>query len=149
VAPYAEYFRIVASANLDLVRSIISAWERGDFSPAKWTHPELEFVIADGPQPGSWTGAVPDGFRTWVDAWEEFRTEADEYRELDDERVFVLTRFSGRGKTSGLDLDELLAKAAHVFHIRDGKVMKVTVYFDRQRAFADLGLPSEAGSQDS
>jgi ketosteroid isomerase-like protein len=70
--------------------------------------------------------------------------EADEYRELDDERVFVLTRFSGRGKTSGLELDEIGAKAAHVFHIRDGKVTKVIVYLDRQRAFADLGLPSEA-----
>ena len=133
----------MASPNLDLVRSIISAWERGDFNPSAWTHPELEFVIADGPSPGKWTGAAPEGFRTWVNAWEEFRTEADEYRELDNERVFVLTRFSGRGKTSGLELGELLAKAAHVFHIRDGKVMKVIVYFDRQRAFDDLGLPSE------
>jgi hypothetical protein len=117
--------------------------------PGEMDSSDLEFVIVDGPRPGSWKGAVPEGFRTWVDAWEEFRTEADEYRELDDERVFVLTRFSGRGKTSGLELDELLSKAAHVFHIRDGKVMKVAVYFDRQRAFADLGLPSEASSQPS
>lgn len=136
----------MASANLELVKSIVTAWERGDFSPAGWIHPELEYVNADGPSPGTWTGALPEGFRNWVSAWEDFRAQADEYRELDGERVFVLTRFSGRGKTSGVELAEIHAKAAHVFHIRDGKVMKVIVYLDRQHAFADLGLPSEIGS---
>ena len=130
------------SENLDLVRSIYAAWERGDFSSAEWADPNIEFVIADGPSPGTWTGlsGLAEGHRAWLSAWEGFRSEAQEFRELDDERVFVLSQYSGRGKTSGLELGQMRAKGAGVAQIRDGKVTRLVWYTNRDRALADLGL---------
>jgi ketosteroid isomerase-like protein len=132
----------MASANLDFVRSIYANWERGDFRSADWAHPKIEFVRADGTSPGSWTGlaGMTQAMRGDLSAWEDFRIEVDEYRELDGERVFVLVHFSGRGKTSGLDLRQKRSRAANVFHVRDGKVTRCVFYFDREHALADLGL---------
>jgi ketosteroid isomerase-like protein len=137
----------MASANLELVRSIYAEWERGDFSSAEWAHPEIEYVHADGPEPGRWIGmaGMAEGFGDFLSAWEDWRIEAEEYRELDGELVLVLYRRSGRGKTSGLEVGQISSKAANVFHVRDGKVTRLVVYWEPGRALADLGLAPEAG----
>ena len=98
---------MMASENLDLVRSIFVARERGDFSSADWADPEIEYVFADGPSPGTFTGlaGMAQAMREFLSAWEGLHARVDEYRELDDERVLVSARWSGRGKTSGLELD--------------------------------------------
>jgi ketosteroid isomerase-like protein len=138
----------VPSANLDLVRSLYTAWERGDYSSTEWAHPEIDFEVVGGPAPGAWTGveAMVEGWLDFLSAWEEFRHEVEEYRELDGERVLVLVRLSGRGKASGLELIEMQATAASLIHVRGGKVTRFVIYLERERALADLGLPAEAGS---
>ena len=130
------------SANLDLVRSIYADWERGDWTSASWAHPDIEFVFADGPSPGSSTGLaeMANALRDLLSAWEGVRVEAEKYRELDDERVLVFSHWAGRGKTSGMDLGQLGSKGASLFEIRDRKVTRIVAYWDRDRAFADLGL---------
>jgi ketosteroid isomerase-like protein len=137
------------SPNLDLVRSIYADWERGDFfSSAEWVDPEIEFVSADGPEPSRWAGlaGMEEGTRDVLDAWEEYRVEVDEYRELDNERVLVLYRRSGRGRVSGLNLAQMQTKGAHLLHVHGGKVTKFVRYWDRDRALADLGLAPDADS---
>jgi ketosteroid isomerase-like protein len=136
---------MMASANVELVRSIYAAWERGDFSSAEWADPEIEHVDADGPLGGG-TGGIDrlgHGVREFLGAWEEFRLQADGFRELDAEHVLALDHRSGRSKTSGLELGQMRTRGARLFHIRDGKVRRLVVYFDRERAFADLGLAPE------
>jgi ketosteroid isomerase-like protein len=68
------------------------------------------------------------------------RTEVEEYRELDAERVLVAVRNSRRGKRSGIELSQVQPRGATVLHIRDGTVTRFVAYFDRDRALADLGL---------
>jgi ketosteroid isomerase-like protein len=132
----------VASSNLDLVRSIYVARERDGRFSSGWADPEIEFTLADGPNPGSWIGVGPmvDAWRDFLAAWDEVLPEVEAYRELDAERVLVLVRYKGRGKTSGMELTQMQARIAALFHLRDGLVTKLVVYFDRERALADLGL---------
>jgi hypothetical protein len=37
-------------------------------------------------------------------------------------------------------LEQMQAKGANLFHIRNGKVSKLIAYFDRANALADLGI---------
>jgi hypothetical protein len=88
------------SENLDLVRSIFAAWERGDFTSAEWAHPEMEFVFVGGPSQGRCTGlaGMAGAMRDFLTSWEEFSGVNDEYRELDDERVRCSTRRGQRAR---------------------------------------------------
>ena len=135
------------SANVELVRSIYADLERGDWSrlfqmASERTHPEFELVIADGPLAGSFPGVAEaeESFYGMLAAWEEIRFEVEEYRALDDERVLVLEHRRARGKGSGVETG---AKAAGVAHFRDGKITRLVMYYDRDRALADLGLAPE------
>jgi ketosteroid isomerase-like protein len=136
------------SENLDLVRSIYAAWERGDFSSADWADPEIEAVVADGPDPSVSTGLVGglEALRRFLDAWEDWRPGVEEYRELDDERGLVLTRRGARGKTSGL---HVWSQGANLIHVRGDKVIRIVHYWDRDHALADLGLAPEGRSPDT
>jgi ketosteroid isomerase-like protein len=132
----------MSSANLDLVRSICAPWAWGDWSSVDWVDPEIEFVVGDGPTPGRWTGltGLIEGFREVLSAYDDYRTVAEEFCELQDGRVLKFHRYSGRGKTSGMEIGQMAAKGADLFEIRDGKVTRLVIYFDREHALADLGL---------
>jgi ketosteroid isomerase-like protein len=132
------------SENLDLVRSIYANWKRGDWSSVAWADPQIEYVMVDEPGAEVRRGvtAMAETWRGFLSAWEDYRVEPEEVRPLDHERILVLVRASGRGKTSGLDLGEATRgrQGANVFHIRDGKVTRLAAYVDYKRALADLGL---------
>jgi ketosteroid isomerase-like protein len=132
------------SENLDLVRRIYADWERGDYGSVEWAHHEIEYVIlrAAGLPPTNAKGLTEmrDAARDNIEVWAQLRIAAEEYRELDSDRVLVLDDPSGRGKRSGLDVGQFGGGSAHLFHLRDGIVTRLVVYEDRGTAFADLGL---------
>jgi hypothetical protein len=135
------------SENLQLIRSILAEWERGDFTSVHWAHPRIEFAIVD--EPGSRVERGVDAMtRTWrefLTAWDDYRVEAREYHELDEERVLVALTPQGRGKVSGLEIDAAAGRrgTANVFHLCRGRVTRLDTYFDRHRALADVGLSIE------
>jgi ketosteroid isomerase-like protein len=136
----------MAPAHLDLVRSIYAAWERGDFSSAEWAHPEIEFAFADGPEPGRWKGLaeMAERYGDWLRAWKDFRAEPEEYIVVDSERILVLVHNSGRGRTSGVELEQ--RSVANFFEIQAGRVTRLVLFWDRERAFADAGIEKRPGA---
>jgi ketosteroid isomerase-like protein len=134
---------MMVSENLDLVRSILADWERGDFSLGEWAHRDYEFRWADGPEPDAWkrSDEMRDAIRDLLRTWERFHIDVYECRELHDERVLVVWRYSARGRVSGLDAGRLPGPGAYVFHVADAKVRRLAFYVEAKHAFADLGLP--------
>jgi ketosteroid isomerase-like protein len=130
------------SENLDLVHAICAEWERGHFASAEWADPDIEVIMVGGPEPGTWRGiaGAAEFTRSFLSAWSEIRFVADEYREVDDERIAVVVHYSGHGSTSGVDLGRMGTEHANLFQIRDGKVTRYVVYWDLGSAPADLGL---------
>src|SRR5689334_2025646 len=127
------------SDNLDLVRSIYASVGRGDYSSADWASEDIEYVVADGLAPATvkGLGGLVYAMREAFSVIEDWRDQPEEFRELDTERVLVLSKFSGRGKTSGLAVEQ---DVAQLFEIHEGSVTKIVVYFDRTHALAELGL---------
>jgi ketosteroid isomerase-like protein len=133
------------SENLELVKSIFANWEKGDFSSVDWADPEIDFEMVGGLMEGRWTGVAEMG-KAWtamLSAWEGLTANVDEFRELDDGRVLVFLRNQGRGRGSGIEIGEISTRAANVFTIRDRKVTRLILYWDRDDAIGALDLADQ------
>ena len=132
----------MSQENVELVRAICCPWEKGDFSSFEWAHPDIELVWADGPTPETHTGvtAMKESWREAISTFEKFDVKVERYLPLDEERVLVLMHNSGRGKASGFQLGVLQTRGANLFHLRDGKVTKLVLYYDRALALDAVGL---------
>jgi ketosteroid isomerase-like protein len=76
------------------------------------------------------------GTRLALEAWEGFRFTAEEGFDLG-ERALMRVRLSGRGKTSGIELDQTVF---HLWTFRDGMPWRCEVFFDEHAAQQAAGL---------
>ena len=126
-------------SNVDLVRPIYEEWGRGNWRPRfdvyhtnmKWgwsdEFPELAGVYEDREDPNP-------RLLAWLSEWEHWRAEAEEYLEFGN-HVVVLARYHGRGKRSGVEIGQ---EGAHVFELRDGKVVRLEIFATRAKALASV-----------
>ena len=129
----------MASENAALLRPIYEEWGRGNWRPYFEIYdPEMEWGWSDE-FPG--LGGVYRDHRTpnprlhdWLSGWEDWRAEADEYLEFGD-YVVVLASYHGHGKGSGVEIHQ---EGAHVFKLRDGKVVRLEVFASRERALESV-----------
>jgi ketosteroid isomerase-like protein len=120
---------------LETLRGGVEAFNRRDF----------DTFLAVWARDAVWVGVqgMKEGFLDWVRVWRDWTVTAEDYRELDAERVLVLYRDSGRTKESGPEGARVENKGASLFQLRDQLVTRIIQYYYRDRAFADLGLALE------
>ncbi len=126
-------------SNADLIRPIYEEWGRGNWRPAfDVYHPHMEWGWSDE-FPGL-AGVYEDHrdpnprLRSWLSSWEHWRVEAEDYLEIGD-RVVVLARYHGRPRGTQAEVRQ---QGAHVFELRGGRVVRLEIFADRERAIESV-----------
>jgi ketosteroid isomerase-like protein len=131
----------MAPGNADLIRPIYDEWGRGNWTPRfDVYHPEMEWGWSEE-FPGL-AGVYQDNahpnprLRAWLSEWDGWHAVPEDFLEIGD-HVVVLTSHRGRGKGSGIEIRQ---EGAHVFELRDGKVVRLEIFASRDRALQSVEL---------
>ena len=130
----------MSEAGVEVVRRVWGAAERGDldgfiagFAPdVSWDMT----TATDWPEPEVHTGrdTVREFMIRWVGSWDDFRSEVVDVSDVDGE-VVLSSRDAGRGKASGLTMEQV---RAHRIEVRDGLIQRVRSYASKDDALAAI-----------
>jgi ketosteroid isomerase-like protein len=74
--------------------------------------------------------------RVWAGAWEDWSLEFEQMIDAGD-KVLVIARESGRGKGSGVEVEQ---RAFAVFTLREGRIVHWKGFVNRRQALEAAGL---------
>jgi ketosteroid isomerase-like protein len=102
---------------------------------------EVEFISSEAQasiRPAS-RGAegLAEAWRDWLEAWESYYIEAEEFIDAGDE-VVSLVRVRGQTARDGVFIEH---RPAAVWSVREHKIVRVRFYLERNAAFEAAGLP--------
>jgi len=89
-----------------------------------------------GPKVAEGRDAVAQAFGQFDEAWELHRSDPEEIRLIDAERVLLLSIDHFRGR----DGIEIVQRSGTVFTLRDGKVVRMQAFWERENALEAAGL---------
>jgi ketosteroid isomerase-like protein len=129
----------MSQENVDLVRTAIDAFNRGDVDAAfQNVSPDFEYdqTRAVGIDRGVFNlERFQALLATFTDSWESFTIGADELIDAGDEVVMPFTNVAG-----GRDGIEVQARGVWVWTIRDGAIVHACLYQQRHEALEAAGL---------
>lgn len=142
-----RYTRDTAQAmsqeSVELVRQGFEALNRGDrASIAHLLAPDVEWHSLAGPILGVDTIRGREAMLKflWQDlpgSIEGFRASPEEFTDLGNDRVLVVVRYEGRGRSSEVKVDQRIAS---VYEIRNGMAATVRDYESREEALEAAGI---------
>jgi uncharacterized protein len=132
----------MSQESVDIVRNVLAAWNRDDHeSVLALLDPEVVFDASRrliNPKTHVGTKGRLQMLADRDEVWESFRTEPLEFIDAGD-RVVVVGRWVGKGKGSGIEVDQPIA---HIFTVHDRRVVRWELgYPGRREAREAVGLP--------
>ena len=78
-----------------------------------------------------------EAWREWLEPWEAYWTEVEDFIDVGEQRVVVLVRDHGRLRESEAEVENI---GGSVWTIEDGRVVRVEFHADRDEALEAAGL---------
>jgi ketosteroid isomerase-like protein len=130
----------MSEENVELVQSVLEAWNRGDY-PAALEHVapgiEVESNMGDDLD-GTYEGIA--SFQKYLagfwSSFADFHTEIDECIAASTEVAFLAHHY-GRGRGSGVEVE---MQNWHVVTVRDGKIVRYRLFRTKPEALEAAGL---------
>jgi ketosteroid isomerase-like protein len=147
MAERAERERILSERNIALLREAYEAiGEDGLEGAAAWELIDDDILIRDRPEaPDPQTYRGREGARKALavsdESFESFAMVPVELIGVGDQHVVVVLRMSGRGRGSGVPVEETIA---HLWTVRGGKAVALQVYTDPEDALRDARAAGDA-----
>ncbi len=137
---FAKYSRLMSQENVEIVRKIFDAWNRGEFNEG-WGLCDPEVVIDRSRSlvdSRIYRGVdeLERFWSDWIATWADARWEIDELIETGDD-VVVVGRFDGRGVESGASVE---ANVAQLMTFRGRKLLRAVLFQSRADALDAVGL---------
>ena len=134
----------MSQENVELLRQGFAEFARGDVEAVlERMDPDIDWHPALLPILGMETIRGREALRKFLtrdlfeEGFDEFRADPVSYEDLGGDAVLVTVRYTGRGKSSGLEFDQTYAS---LYRIRGGKTMSMRDYSTRAEALEAAGL---------
>jgi ketosteroid isomerase-like protein len=143
----------MSQENVEVVRQHMEAWQRDDFDswlatmdPTVEWHAAVERLVEGTESVYRGHEGMPGLWRSWRSEVEDFEIEAQELRDVGDERVVLLGRIRWRGLASGIATESPIGM---VITVRGAKIIRSMDYLSHEEALEAAGLSEQDAHADS
>jgi ketosteroid isomerase-like protein len=134
----------MSQENVETLRGGFDAFARGDVDDVlERLDTDVDWSPAIGPILGVETVRGREALRRFLtrdlfEGFDQFGAEPLSIEDLGGEYVLVMVRYTGRGQSSGIEMD---MTSASLYRMRDGKVVTMRDYPTRTEALEAAGFP--------
>jgi ketosteroid isomerase-like protein len=121
--------------NLEIVREMLADYIRGNYEAAVPVFAQDVEVVTSLERFHGHSGVVEEAQR-WEEMWLDYRFEVKDLIAAGD-KVVLLYYQVGKSKESGVEVEE---RAGWVYTLREGKIVRVEMFQDRETALLAAGV---------